>query len=78
MFLHDAYGGHGGISRNNRDVLDALVHDPRVQHVAIVARDAAKAAISVMEKHHDPHRASRRLTISAASRALSRQNQGRR
>ena len=25
MFLHDAYGGLGGISRNNRDVLDALV-----------------------------------------------------
>ncbi len=38
MFMHDAYGGHGGISRNNRDVLDALVHDPRVQRIVALPR----------------------------------------
>ena len=27
MLLHDAYGRHGGIARNNRDVLDlSLIH----------------------------------------------------
>lgn len=38
MFLHDAYGGLGGISRNNRDVLDALVRDPRVDQVVALPR----------------------------------------
>ncbi len=38
MFLHDAYGGHGGIARNNRDVLDALASDPRVGHIAALPR----------------------------------------
>jgi phosphatidylinositol alpha-1,6-mannosyltransferase len=40
MFLHDAYGSQGGISRNNRDVLDALVNDPRVTRVDAVPRIA--------------------------------------
>ncbi len=38
MFLHDAYGRHGGIARNNRDVLDALVSDPCVTQVTAVPR----------------------------------------
>ena len=40
MFLHDAYGGHGGISRNNRDVLDALVEDRRVEQILALPRIA--------------------------------------
>ena len=38
MFLHDAFGRLGGIARNNRDVIDALVADSRVQRVVAVPR----------------------------------------
>ena len=38
MLLHDAYGRHGGIARNNRDVLDALAGDPRIERVTAVPR----------------------------------------
>ena len=37
-FLHDAYGSLGGISRNNRDVIEALVADSRVQQIIAVPR----------------------------------------
>ncbi len=39
-FLHDAYGSLGGISRNNRDVLEAMVADPRVSRIVAVPRIA--------------------------------------
>jgi phosphatidylinositol alpha-1,6-mannosyltransferase len=37
-FLHDAFGSLGGIARNNRDVIDALVADSRVERVVAVPR----------------------------------------
>ena len=37
-FLHDAYGSLGGIARNNRDVIDALVTDPRVERLVALPR----------------------------------------
>ena len=50
MFLHDAYGGHGGISRNNRDVLDALVHDPRVEQILALPRIAGDGSEPIPAK----------------------------
>jgi len=50
MFLHDAYGGHGGISRNNRDVLDALVYDSRVQLITALPRIAGDGSDPVPAK----------------------------
>jgi hypothetical protein len=50
MFLHDAYGGHGGISRNNRDVLDALVHDSRVERIVALPRIAGDGSDPVPAK----------------------------
>ena len=50
MFLHDAYGGHGGISRNNRDVLDALVHDPRVEQIVALPRIAGDGSEAIPAK----------------------------
>jgi phosphatidylinositol alpha-1,6-mannosyltransferase len=38
MFLHDAYGRHGGLARNNRDVLAALSADPRVEAIMALPR----------------------------------------
>jgi phosphatidyl-myo-inositol dimannoside synthase len=38
MFLHDAYGRHGGLARNNRDVLAALSSDARVDTVVALPR----------------------------------------
>jgi len=38
MFLHDAYGGHGGIAQFNRDVIDGLAADPRVERIAALPR----------------------------------------
>ena len=38
IFLHDAFGGLGGIARNNRDVIDGLVADARVSKVVAVPR----------------------------------------
>jgi len=38
MFLHDAFGGHGGIARNNLDVIDGLVADPRVARIVALPR----------------------------------------
>ena len=37
-FLHDAYGGLGGIAQNNRDMLEALVADLRVEQVVALPR----------------------------------------
>ena len=39
-FLHDAYGSLGGISRNNRDVLEAMAADPRVARIVAIPRIA--------------------------------------
>jgi phosphatidylinositol alpha-1,6-mannosyltransferase len=50
MFLHDAYGGHGGISRNNRDVLDALVYDSRVERIVALPRIAGDGSDPVPQK----------------------------
>ena len=50
MFLHDAYGGHGGISRNNRDVLDALVHDSRVERITALPRIAGDGSDPIPAK----------------------------
>jgi phosphatidylinositol alpha-1,6-mannosyltransferase len=50
MFLHDAYGGHGGISRNNRDVLDALAQDPRVTRVTALPRIAGDGSEAIPAK----------------------------
>ena len=50
MFLHDAYGGLGGISRNNRDVLDALVRDPRVDQVVALPRIAGDGSEAIPAK----------------------------
>lgn len=50
MFLHDAYGGLGGISRNNRDVLDALVRDPRVDQVVALPRIAGDGSEAIPPK----------------------------
>ena len=50
MFLHDAYGGHGGISRNNRDVLDALVHDSRVERIIALPRIAGDGSDPIPAK----------------------------
>jgi phosphatidyl-myo-inositol dimannoside synthase len=41
-FLHDAYGSLGGISRNNRDVLEAMAADPRVARIVAVPRIAGR------------------------------------
>ena len=38
MFLHDAYGGHGGIAQFNRDVIDGLAADPRVERIVALPR----------------------------------------
>ena len=38
MFLHDAYGGHGGIAQFNRDVIDGLAADPRVSRIVALPR----------------------------------------
>ncbi len=38
MFLHDAYGGHGGIAQFNRDVIDGLAADPRVERITALPR----------------------------------------
>jgi phosphatidyl-myo-inositol dimannoside synthase len=37
-FLHDAYGGLGGISQYNRDLLDALLADSRIDRVTALPR----------------------------------------
>ena len=37
-FLHDAFGSLGGIARNNRDVIDALLADPRVERIVALPR----------------------------------------
>jgi glycosyltransferase involved in cell wall biosynthesis len=50
MFLHDAYGGHGGISRNNRDVLDALVEDRRVERILALPRIAGDGSEPIPAK----------------------------
>ncbi len=38
IFLHDAYGGHGGIAQFNRDVIDGLAADPRVARIVALPR----------------------------------------
>jgi phosphatidyl-myo-inositol dimannoside synthase len=38
MLLHDAYGRHGGLARNNRDVIGALAEDPRIETIIAVPR----------------------------------------
>jgi phosphatidyl-myo-inositol dimannoside synthase len=50
MFLQDAYGGLGGIARNNRDVLDALVRDPRVDQVVALPRIAGDGSETIPAK----------------------------
>jgi phosphatidylinositol alpha-1,6-mannosyltransferase len=43
-FLHDAYGSLGGIARNNRDVLEAMAADPRVERIDAVPRIAGNSS----------------------------------
>ena len=43
-FLHDAFDSLGGIARNNRDVIDALVADSRVEQVVAVPRILGSSA----------------------------------
>lgn len=42
VLLHDAYGGHGGIARFNRDLLDALAAEtaPPVEEIVVLPRRA--------------------------------------
>ncbi len=42
-FLHDAFGGRGGIAKFNRDLLLALTADPRVREVVCLPRIIAEA-----------------------------------
>ena len=66
MFLHDAYGGHGGISRNNRDVLDALVHDSRVERITALPRIAGDGSDPI------PAKVDWRVGAAGGTRAFSR------
>jgi phosphatidyl-myo-inositol dimannoside synthase len=50
MFLHDAFGGHGGIARNNLDVIDGLAADTRVARVVALPRRAGDDAGTIPEK----------------------------
>ena len=50
MFLHDAYGGHGGIARNNLDVIDGLVADKRVERVVAVPRRPGRDGAAIPAK----------------------------
>ena len=43
-FLHDAYGSLGGIARNNRDVLEAMAADPRVERIDALPRIAGTSS----------------------------------
>ena len=43
-FLHDAWGSLGGIARNNRDVLEAMAADPRVERIIAIPRIAGNGA----------------------------------
>lgn len=43
-FLHDAYGSLGGIARNNRDVLEAMAADPRVERITAIPRIAGTSS----------------------------------
>ncbi len=43
-FLHDAWGSLGGIARNNRDVLEAMAADPRVERIVAIPRVAGSSA----------------------------------
>jgi hypothetical protein len=63
-------------ARQSGDPLDSGIMDQGIEDIAVVARDAAMAAIGIMKEHQDIHRASRRFRISAASSSASRQNQG--
>jgi phosphatidyl-myo-inositol dimannoside synthase len=49
-FLHDAYGSLGGIARNNRDVIEALAADRRVQQIDAVPRIAGPTQESLPPK----------------------------
>ena len=49
-FLHDAYGSLGGISRNNRDVLEAMAADPRVERITCIPRIAGTGVDAIPAK----------------------------
>ena len=44
IFLHDAFGGLGGIARNNRDVIDGLAADARISGIVAVPLKLTKKA----------------------------------
>ena len=50
MFLHDAYGGHGGIAQFNRDVIDGLAADPRVEFIVALPRKPGVAGEAMPAK----------------------------
>ena len=72
----DGIAAVAGDPRQGCDPLDAGIIDQRIEDIAVVARDAAMAAVSVMQEHQDIHRASRRFRISTASSSARRQYQG--
>ena len=63
-------------ARNRYDLGYAGIGHQAIDHIAIVARDAAQPPEGIVQEDQDLHRAKRCLTIEAASSAKSRQNQG--
>jgi phosphatidylinositol alpha-1,6-mannosyltransferase len=75
MFLHDAYGGHGGIAQFNRDVIDGLLVDPRVERVVALPRKPGAGGEALPAKLDWRREAGGGLTsyLRAAARAIGQE-----
>lgn len=75
MFLHDAYGGHGGIAQFNRDVVDGLAADPRVTRIVVLPRKPGVEGEAMPAKLDWRREAGGGLGryLSAAARAIMRE-----